>query len=536
MKIKNLLLIACLCFNVSFFAQTPSEDFEIAWSNHKKYKNTLKLIGAKKTDEGYLVFNKETIKGPGGWRYFIESYDNKMNFIRKFDISEQVDEKNYRIQDIINYGDDFLLISTRVFKKEKRKETYIQKIGESQSNIIGKRVKINNEVLYKKKGHSSYHLTTSPNDKYLLFQIIPYYSKKHPENMSLILLDEDLKIYWEEEKVEVLGISPDGKLRFQIKNIVLNDLGEVFIIGKEGAKTPYSRHLYTGSRIDLYEDKDQFYKIYKLVEGNYTGESITLDKQGLKRMDIQVSKNNTLHCLGYFTENPKEAEIEGVASYIIDSDLSEIITEQFYLFDEDFYSIDVSGKSDRKADKMLKSEINRFDDLVNEEIVQNEDGSMALIGEIQYSYTYTSGSGDNQTTKTKYVYGSIVVSNIDVNGEVTSNTQIKKSTTFSRPSPKHNLMISLNEDFYRITSCRRSDFEDADPNKNQKDKFLKVIKIDANGDQIEEALVEIQKAPNHNKTVIKGVDTDGIVLPNNDILLLVNHSKKEYKILLIKPL
>src|SRR5690554_7024263 len=85
-----------------------------------------------------------------------------MNFIRKFDISEQVDEKNYRIQDIINYGDDFLLISTRVFKKEKRKETYIQKIGESQSNIIGKRVKINNEVLYKKKGHSSYHLTTSP--------------------------------------------------------------------------------------------------------------------------------------------------------------------------------------------------------------------------------------------------------------------------------------------------------------------------------------------------------------------------------------
>src|SRR5690554_8131176 len=75
---------------------------------------------------------------------------------------------------------------------------------------------------------------------------------------------------------------------------------------------------------------------------------------------------------------------------------SEIITEQFYLFDEDFYSIDVSGKSDRKADKMLKSEINRFDDLVNEEIVQNEDGSMALIGEIQYSYTYTSGSGRSE--------------------------------------------------------------------------------------------------------------------------------------------
>src|SRR5690554_8079926 len=113
--------------------------------------------------------------------------------------------------------------------------------------------------------------------------------------MSLILLDEDLKNYWEEEKVEVLGVSPDGKLRFQIKNIVLNDLGEVFFIGKEVAKTRYSRHLYTGSRIDLYEDNDQFYKIYKLVEGNYTGESITLHKQRLKRMYIQVSKTTKLH-------------------------------------------------------------------------------------------------------------------------------------------------------------------------------------------------------------------------------------------------
>src|SRR5690554_7949088 len=107
MKIKNLLLIACLCFNVSFFAQTPSEDFEIVWSNHKKYKNTLKLVGAKKTDEGYLGLNKETKKGLGGWRHFIECYDNKMNFIGKFDISEKEDEKNYRIKTIINYEDDF---------------------------------------------------------------------------------------------------------------------------------------------------------------------------------------------------------------------------------------------------------------------------------------------------------------------------------------------------------------------------------------------------------------------------------------------
>lgn len=536
MKFNTLLIITSFFFNLSLFAQEQSEDFELTWSSPKKYKDNLYLVGAKKTDDGYLVFDKETIKGPGGWRYYIEFFNNNMEFVKKVDISEQVDEKNYVILDILNYGDNFLLITSRTFKSEKREEIYIQKIGESGEKVIGKRVKIHDEEIYGRKVRSSYRLTTSPNNTFLLVQVIPSKRKKHNQNLSLILLDENLDVQWREENIIIKGESEESKERFAINNIIINDLGVVYFLGKEQDAKSRLTFLIDRDRMGLSGYDDEFYKIYKLVDGVFTDDVITLDKPGLKSMDIQLSLDNILHCVGYFTANPKEATIEGVASFVLASDLSEIKSESYLLFDKEFYLTNLNNMSSKNAEKARKRTLANLRHLVNEQIMRHKDGSITLIGEIQYYYTYTTGFGENQTTHTKYVYGDLFVSHIDNDGEIISNTLIRKSTEYSRPTPKHNLMFSSDYKLVRISQMPRADFEDADPNKNKKDDVLTVSTVNEEGETNDKALFDFADNEDHKKDRFGNIATNGVVLQSNEVIILVGHSKNEYKFLRVKSL
>lgn len=525
------------CF--SLFAQEDSKDFELTWSSPKAYKSALHFVGAKKTENGYLIFDKETIKGPGGYRYFIEYYNNDMVFEKRIDISEQVDEKNYVILDVLNYGDNFLLITSRVFKKEKREEIYLQKIGEEGEQAIGERVKIHEEEYYRKKSKSTYRLSVSPNDNFLLVQVIPSWRRKHEQRLTLILLDSDLNIHWSEENVAIEGESESSKEKFAIVNIIIDDLEGVYFLGRNYITRLPFRFLESGDRTGFYNNDENPYQIFKLVEGKFTGETITLGRNGLVGMDIQLGKDNTLHCVGYFIEEAKNKSPEGVTSYTIESDLKEITSENFVKFDDDFHLFGLKGRALNRAQKRIDNDKEiggNFNNLTTEKILQQADGSITLIGEVQYAYTYTSGFGENATTRTRYVYGDLVISHISPKGEIISNAMIRKNQVYGTPTPVHNLMFPANQSFNRIELKSRGDFLDPDPEKNKKDRLLAVRVVNKEGEHSEDILFDYTDKPEHRGDRIPNIARNGVVLKNNDVIILSQHSKREYKFIRIRSL
>lgn len=537
MRLNTLTIMTSILFSFSLLAQKNSEDFELTWSKSVDNKSAIHFEGAKKIKDGYLIFDKETIRGPGGYRYFIEIYNNDMEFEKKVDISEQIDERNYTILEVLNYGDNFLLITSRVFKKEKREEIYIQKIGEDGERLVGERIKIHEETYYNRKEKSTYRLSVSPNAKQLLLQIIPSLRRREVQNLSLVLLDNELIIQWDEEDVMLEGDGSAEKDGISIINIVINDFGDVYFLGKEFKKRSSFDILTSRNRMSLRGNDDVYNQIFKLVEGKFV-ENITLTRDGLRGMDIQLGKDNRLHCVGYYTDDPKGKGIKGVASYTIDKDLSEIRTENLLLFDDEFHLVGLEGRALDKATRKLDKdkEVNNFKDLVTEEVIQHEDGSLTLIGEIQYVYTYTTSGVNGSTTHTNYVYGNLVLSRINPDGEVLSNTIIRKSNTYSRPTPVHNLMFPINHHFVRIALKNRGDFLDPDPDKGAKDRLLAVRIVNEEGEHSEDVLFDYTDKPEHRGDRIPNVGLNGVLLSNNDVIILTTQGRNEHKFIRISPL
>lgn len=374
---------------------------------------------------------------------------------------------------------------------------------------------------------ASIKIKTNEKPNFYTFYAYSFYS---------FLCTRTLDVQWREENVIIKGESEESKERFAINNIIINDLGVVYFLGKEQDAKSRLTFLIDRDRMGLSGYDDEFYKIYKLVDGVFTDDVITLDKPVLKSMDIHLSLDNTLHCVGYFVENPKEATIDGVASFVLASDLSEIKSESFLLFDKEFYLRNLNNMSSKNAEKARKRTQVHLRHLVNEQIMRHKDGSLTLIGEIQYYYTYTTGFGDNQTTKTKYVYGDLFVSHIDNDGEIISNTLIHKSNEYSRPTPKHNLIFSSDYKLVRLSQMPRADFEDADPDKNKKDDILTVSTVNEEGETNNKALLDYADNEDHKKDRFGNIAENGVVLQNNEVIILVGQSKNEYKFLRIKSL
>lgn len=512
MKFKTLLLFSTIFFSYSLFAQEISPDYEVSWSQPNQYQDDLFIIGTKKTDAGYLTFVKEAKKKRGEYNYFIELFDNNLNFERKVDVSEQVDQDNYTVEEVLNYNGNFVLITSRYFKKERKEEFYFQTIDENSNAIIGEKVKIHEEIHESKKQRSKIELSISPNDKYLLVKILPKWYTKHEKSLSLILFDQNLNIEWSNSNVFLNAGLADEKSLIFAYDIIVNDSGEVYFLLRHNEETNSS------------------YEIVSLIEGEFTGETIDLDDERLKVMHIQLSIDNTLHAIGFYTENPEGNSNQGVASYVIAPDLSSITSEDFMLYDVNYLREIRKGKDLAKVEKQIEKNEELFEDLKFETIMKHKDGSVTFIGEFQDNYTYTSGSGDNQITKTRYIYGNLFLTRIESNGEIISNSTLYKQNTFSRAMPKHNLLLTSNDNIVRIRHEVRLIFKNIDPNKDEKEKLLSAVIIDKDGEQTEKIIFDPAGKSDHKKATMGNIATNAFVLSNNEIILLFKLDKKEYKI------
>lgn len=192
------------------------------------------------------------------------------------------------------------------------------------------------------------------------------------------------------------------------------------------------------------QDPDNFsLSILKVDENGASEEtSFKIQDKIIDNVLIKENKNGDIVCAGYYRK-PKSYSIDGVFTAILSQDGS--LTEpSMYEFSMDFIKQyrSISEKGERKLqEKEDKGELG-MSHLQMRSIIDLSDGSTLITGEIFYITTTTDSKGNTRTT---YHYNDIILTKINVDGEVEWMKKIPKKST------RDSYRQFISDDFIYIT-------------------------------------------------------------------------------------
>ena len=515
-----------------------SNDVNTTWTNlGGDHKTTMRVFGAFKSKDGYIVLEKETIRGPGGFKYFIEVFDKDMNSQNVTNISEEIDEKNYRILEVVHFGEKFILVTSRKFKRESREETYIQLLDGITGSLDGRQI-IYDQYYERRSLKVNFNFITSPNKKQLLVQLIPPNKRNEYQKFGFILYDDSLNKKWEKPTI---SIEVKDKY-YSILDVLVNDTGDVYLLGKNIENTRSMS--FFGRRIYNTSDNSVPFEILYFKDGELISNIIKLREVGLIDISLQFGKDNVLHGAGYYSNTVFGSKIDGALAITIDPNTGELSSVNREEFSKDFLS---EGLSQRAQNSLSKKEEKGKDlgytsNLKIKDVIQHEDGTVSLVGEVYYVVVVTTSSPNGGTTTTYYYhYDDIVVTRISSIGEILSNAKIRKQVTYGSPIG-HSIVFDLNNKLGAIFIDNRENLIEINAksgykssNVRVKDKALTLATVSEDGKVTREGVVDYLDNKEHARDALYKMDYDAFVLENNEILLLTYFGKKQFGFLRISP-
>ncbi|MEO8934413.1 MAG: hypothetical protein ABI295_08895 [Xanthomarina sp.] len=538
---KQMLLSALIILSSlsSGFAQKMSDDVDISWSNiGGKHKATVTVFGAFKSKDGYIILEKEVIHGPGGYKYFIEVFDKDMSSQKLTDISAEIDERNYKILDVIHFGEKFILVTSRNFAKESREETYIQLL-DGTTGSLGERIVIYDQSYERHYQKIDLNFTTSPNKKQLLVQLIPPYKRNEDQKLGFMLFDENLEKKWEKPNI---SIEVKDK-RYSILDVLVNDLGDVYLLGKNFKDAKFLG-LYGYSKIYRTIDNTVPFEILYFKDGELVSNAIKLSEIGVIDIALQFGKDNVLHGAGYYSNSVFGTRIDGVLAITVDPNTGELSSVKREEFSKEFLSDGLSERAQASIDKQEKKgkDVGYTTNLKIKEVIQHEDGTVSLVGEVYYVIVSTTTTANGGTvTRYYYHYDDLVVTRISSTGEILSNAKIYKRVVYNSPIG-HSVVFDLDNKLAAIFTDNRENLIEINAksgykscNVRVKDKALTITTVGEDGKVAREGVVDYLDNKEHANDAVYKMDYDAFVLEDKEVLLFTYFGKKQFGFLRISP-
>ncbi len=399
------------------FGQEKYENVTIDFAELKLEKSkTANLISAFKVDEGYILFKKEPIRGPGGWRYFIETRDTDLKVVSSVDVSQQFEDENYVIQRIIRIGNSYALFSTKNFKSESKDVLFLQTFNWESGKLSSPKKLHSRKYEGKRKGRLKFATRTSPNHKLLSYEVYATGKDKITRTIYKVL-DENLEEVWSIDNVFIKV--EKGSYYAEINSIIDND-GTVFVLGYKRVERDRKAGIKQG---------EKEYEIMRITEDGVETTKINNKKHKLDDVQLTQTKDGSLFFGGYYF-GEKIYGIEGVFLLTLDKETLKLEDEFWSEFTHEFITEGWSERQTKKAKKKEDKGKLTLTNLYLRQVLKHDDGSISLIGERYWETTTTTTSANGvTTTRTTYHYGDLVITRISSSGELVSQTKYKKHRT-----------------------------------------------------------------------------------------------------------
>ncbi|MBL4704319.1 MAG: hypothetical protein JKY54_07350 [Flavobacteriales bacterium] len=397
-------------------AQKMHEGAEIIFADLKlERSNHVFLIDAFRVNDGYIVFKKEPIRGPGGYHYFIEKFDRRMNSIQIHDVSKQFEDENYVIGSITKVGKTYFLFTTRKYKKQLKEELYVQTFN-WKSGALSERNKLYTQLNEKKRNYINYEVRTSPDKSLLLLIIHPIYQKNELEKVHLTVYDDSMQEFWAVKNFKVDYLDKN----YSIINTVLGNKATVHMLGRNFIKKDKKAGIKARSE----------YEVISIFEGDKRVEKLDQGERKFDDISLKITSDGSLILGGYYRIKGGIG-IDGVFLFNL-TNKGKVKSKTWDAFSTEFITAEYSEKHKMKMNIKEKKGLDLgITNLYLRDVIQHDNGEMSMVGEIYWVTTYTTTNSNGvSTTHTTHHYGDLIISRISTTGEVLRHVRYNKHHTF----------------------------------------------------------------------------------------------------------
>ncbi len=466
-------------------------------------------------DDNYIILKRQSIKGPGGWRYYLETRDSDGEKISVKEISSKLDADNYPIMLVTLLQDRIVVFSSKFNKAQNNEKFLFQTIN--INNLKVSQREIFYDITYEKRNKRPiFSMQVSKNKKYFLITTIPPYKKKEKQFITLELLDQDLKSIWRQENYDFDELDKN----YLLVDYVAGNTGEAYVLGK----------------VKL-DNENNTYQLFKFDKKGVDKEELELGEIESQGTSLIADVRGGLFVTGYFTNGDTRGVKGMFLKKINKSDLSfekevEVdFSDEMLLFGK---SVKRQEKTKKKAKKKdfeigvfhLKMEYIRYDDA----------GNIYVIGSQNWVHvsTYTDANGNTRTTTT-YFNNDIFVSKFSKDFKHIYNAKVLKMQVTKSPVESPYTFLIKNGEISFVFFDNR---ENQNPQSlslkgvyrlgGYKGNVLAIATIDKNGEMQRDILFDYME---------KGYDKfnlEDAIMGNTEIMYLLYTKKREYHLGLIE--
>lgn len=506
------------------FSQNMSDDFRLTWADVPLHRSKdSKITDAFYKDGAYFVLRAERIRGPGGWYYFLEKYDEQLNRTEVKDISMNIDEENFITTGFEKMGDDYVILSFN-FDKSRGKETYyIQLLDVDNMNVSKRQEIISFETEKKRRGFYMSFLS-SDDDSFAMCYYTEYDRKTKVRTFNCFTFDDQMQLIWKMEDIDISEHS--------IREVFLDNEATVSLaLSKYGDRRWFSRKEGEPRTVDFLLIDEDGVEEMKFEFMNYVPADVAITKASSG--DYLLS--------GYYYKDEESFIVQGAYCTTINSRTGEEINDIHVEFSDDLLkegeSARTQKKQDRKKARGKDAGASSYDMM---QVLEHDDGSFSLIGERNWIVvTTTTDANGNVQTRTTYHRSDMIITRIK-NGEIIGNVKLNKHRSSGGPFVGYRA-ISHNNNTYIFFHDDRENLISIDPksgvkssNGKNKTKALSVFKISESGDQSRQGIIDYgDKTYEPYRTYWLGRDIR--ILDNKEILCWTYKGKKKFALLRISP-
>lgn len=504
-----------------------AEDFESSWHDLKSESGPDPFLqSGYRTKDGYLVIKREAIRGPGGFRFFMESRDEDFNLQEVRDFSKEIDENQFYVHGFYKMKDQFMVLTVEYNRADKSKNLYAQTFDPESMSLSERKEIFNRSYEGRVIKWGGFSVNLSRNREHM---VVSYTERDEADDLVInyTMLDKEGEIQTTREKIRY----PKSDHDFYLNDIVVSDKGQVYFLMRKSERVPKERGVKKDVKIS-----------YAILRGDVDGgdfREIVQEGLSFERLYLNFTQTGELFLSGYYrTESGKS--IDGSMLLKIDPESGEVLHTSKDEFSKEFIT---EGMSDRSAGKVEKREEKGEDvgiyNLYPLSYVSHDDGSFSVVGEIFYvTVTTTTNANGGTTTRYHYHYNDLIISRYNREGELLHQNKIVKRETYSSERPGE-IIFNHNNDVLFVAAMNSPQFiegfaELPKADKKAKDGHLLVAyRVHDDGTETTEGLVDCTGERRGYRRFSVGIDC--VLLDTHELLARTYYGRKMFGIALVKP-
>ena len=396
----------------------------------------------------------------------------------------------------------------------KKNILFVQTIDKSTLKINSD-LKVVEEISFEensKFNSGGFHYAISEDkSKVLIYYYLPY-ERKTFDTYGICVYDKTLKPLWEKE------------VSFQ-HNSELHKFGG-FLVDNRGEVHCSSKVYLNKAKHSIKGKPNYFYEVLSYSADEETKHQFKIKENFLNGMSLAVNDNFDLFCTGYYTVEQENGE--GAYLFRISGDTKKVLSQNFYEFDIDFLTRNLTDKEESKARKRYKKE--QYPDdykFAFRGIRVKKDGGVFLTFEEYKIIVMEDSKGKKRRS---YYYNDISILNISSNDEVMWTSKIpKRQRTIDDDAKYSSYVLSevdgklhffFNDNYKNLNLKPNNELEKFTGYRAYKDALLVKVSLDNQGKQTREALYDAKDSKILNRPRL------GRRISDNE-LVLYNASRKD---------